>query len=330
MVNRLDSALQIDSTVSRSFKWKFSRLFHELRQLFAGERSRQNKSPMPPATTHMHPDPFATVEAPSRISSPVTSEAARSLKIEELNPPNSEEKGIVILGSKTISMYLSGLHVQLRFSYMCLECPISTTDGFYQHYCSFCSMPYLNIDMVKAYNLQCQLARMKGKTFARKDKLSEHLEKDHTIPKQHAQDQAVIWSFAIESHWPRQCGFCYETFDNWDLRASHLIEDHFKKGESIKSWRIPVLESPPELNSRFAEPDSIVVSVGLGSVPISLLEEVLRHGTSSENSISQAITQGSSKGTQTFNNCNPVSLNNSSKLISTVNAEKTSASCSVS
>jgi hypothetical protein len=180
MVDQLDSALQSDSTVSRTFKWKSSRLLHELRQLFAMEKGRRNKSVTPVAVESVHPNSFTTLEVLRLSPSLMASDVAPSLEIEELNSLTPKDMTSSYSAAKTyqctypdcMSAFASPVDWKRHEEkdkhwpqqrYMCLECPISVTDGLFQLFCSFCSMPYSSIDMLKPTISSASLHGSRGK-----------------------------------------------------------------------------------------------------------------------------------------------------------------------
>jgi len=136
----------------------------------------------------------------------------------------------------------------LQQKYMCLECQTSATDMME---CLYCTRSAEDVGDIRMHNLECIAARKQGRTFTRKDHFRSHLRNDHGLPLTPA---ASSWVYAIESEWPRQCGFCGAIVDTWAQRANH-IEEHFKKGCRITSWKLPFPRIPdpkgkaPRMNS---------------------------------------------------------------------------------
>jgi len=137
---------------------------------------------------------------------------------------------------------------QRRF--MCLECTVSIRDPDGIPLCTSCWSPFEDDNAVKMYNLQCASAQEFGTTFVRKDHLRSHLRTKHDML--NLPSQAEAWTYDLMSAWPRECGFCGIRLSTWNERVNHLEED-FKKGFTMASWRIPfrssmdnydVLESP--------------------------------------------------------------------------------------
>jgi len=92
--------------------------------------------------------------------------------------------------------------------YMCLECPLSMTDGNGHPMCTFCYISIFSGDLETHY-LQCASARARGRTYNRKDRFCRHLRDENKIE---ITDQKIaICRYPISSNWPRQCGFC-ETY----------------------------------------------------------------------------------------------------------------------
>jgi hypothetical protein len=128
----------------------------------------------------------------------------------------------------------------LQQKYMCLECETSAIDSTGILECLYCSSSVEDVGDIRAHNLQCDPARKLGRTFTRKDHFRNHLRVDHSMPLTSA---ASTWVYDIESDWPRQCGFCGIIVDTWAQRANH-IEDHFRRGYRISSWKLPFPRIP--------------------------------------------------------------------------------------
>lgn len=70
--------------------------------------------------------------------------------------------------------------------------------------------------------------------FHRKDKLIKHAKEVHgCVP------NVDTWYTDINSDWKRQCGFCGETFTDWDTRCVH-VSGHFATGLRMRPhWKDP-------------------------------------------------------------------------------------------
>jgi uncharacterized protein YjbI with pentapeptide repeats len=68
--------------------------------------------------------------------------------------------------------------------------------------------------------LQCELAREQSQKFVSCDHLCTHLRTQHDIKNFNL--QSTVWSFPIESNWPRECDFCGAKFTQWEERADHI------------------------------------------------------------------------------------------------------------
>lgn len=123
----------------------------------------------------------------------------------------------------------------LQQKYMCLECDTSAVNYAGMMECLYCSGSAEDLGDIQIHNLQCDPARKLGRTFTRKDHFRDHLRDDHGIS---LDSTTSTWVYSIESRWPRQCGFCGYIVDTWAQRANH-IEDHFKKGYRVSSWKLP-------------------------------------------------------------------------------------------
>ncbi|KAK0126295.1 hypothetical protein ONS95_007906 [Cadophora gregata] len=73
-----------------------------------------------------------------------------------------------------------------------------------------------------------------GHDFHRKDKLIDHVRQAHGC-----NANVEAWYVDVNSDWKRQCGFCGETFINWDTRCAH-VSRHFTAGmRMIQDWKDP-------------------------------------------------------------------------------------------
>ncbi|KAE8454350.1 hypothetical protein EG329_005275 [Mollisiaceae sp. DMI_Dod_QoI] len=237
LISQLEVMFQDDENSSAEFKWKTSILFHELRRLVDSELSSQrlcttneiHESQTSPSTIVRNQKrtgkkKHSKLEAPKKIfhctSSPCRYASSSSMdwkRHEETHWPQKR--------------------------YLCLDCPVSVQDSDFPDAlkCFFCLHLLLNEHDIHEHILQYESARRNGRTFARKDKLSDHLQKDHLVPPSSAMLLAATWAYEIDGGWPRLCGFCRDWFNEWEERAKHLIEDHFKQGADMSMWQPPIL-----------------------------------------------------------------------------------------
>jgi hypothetical protein len=129
--------------------------------------------------------------------------------------------------------------------FMCLYCPTPVSDTTGNPGCQFCKASFFQLaGSAQAHYLQCAPAKAEGKTFGRDNRLTEHLQKDHGECLQTYHDMsnaiplALSWSYAVNSNWPRQCGFCGQRFQDWAQRMKH-VGKHFQDGRHISSWTLP-------------------------------------------------------------------------------------------
>lgn len=74
----------------------------------------------------------------------------------------------------------------------------------------------------------------RGHVFPRKDKLVHHVKTIHDLS-----PDLDDWHYPVHSDWKTQCGFCGDTFADWDLRCEH-VGRHFTTGKRmIPDWRDP-------------------------------------------------------------------------------------------
>jgi hypothetical protein len=249
-IDELDFALQSDPNTSADFKWKSSRLFHELRQLINNEMPEMNFE-----MTYLDVmSPFATIKVVPTTSRSVSTSSPVPITDSNDSGTDLSSKRSYYSVTKPYQCtypkctYASTSPVdwkrheekdkhwpQKRF--MCLECPICKIGLQGRILCRYCRIHVPNMEEIRVHNLACDVARKNGTTFARKDKLVEHLQKDHSMDRAAALDQTLQWYYDIDSKWPRQCGFCASAFEDWDERATHLVEDHFKHGARIEEWQ---------------------------------------------------------------------------------------------
>jgi hypothetical protein len=249
-IDELDLALQSDPNTSTDFKWKSSRLFHELRQLINNEMSEMNFE----MTDLDVMNPFATIKVvPTTSRSASTSSPVPITDSNDSGTDLSSKRSYYSVTKPYQCTYPKCTYAstspvdwkrheekdkhwpQKRF--MCLECPICKIGLQGRILCRYCRIHVPIMEEIRVHNLACDVARKNGTTFARKDKLVEHLQKDHSMDRAAALDQTLQWYYDIDSKWPRQCGFCASAFEDWDERATHLVEDHFKHGARIEEWQ---------------------------------------------------------------------------------------------
>jgi hypothetical protein len=79
----------------------------------------------------------------------------------------------------------------------------------------------------------CQCQTSERCRFKRKDKLQEHLRKQHNL----MLPPSVVseWTEQINHDSRSRCGFCGENLENWEMRLSHIAE-HFESGWEMSSW----------------------------------------------------------------------------------------------
>ncbi len=123
---------------------------------------------------------------------------------------------------------------------MCLECDISVEDPEIQaRVCKFCGTGFAAFERMQEHALQCQAARNKGQVFSRKNHFGDHLQDSHDISLNDGLEGA--WNYAVESDWPRECGFCGDIFLDWEERVTHIAR-HFEDGLKLSSWKAPFCE----------------------------------------------------------------------------------------
>ncbi|KAF8849119.1 hypothetical protein BDZ45DRAFT_245574 [Acephala macrosclerotiorum] len=243
-MDQLETALQEDEDASPEFKWKTSILFNELKRLLESESSsRRTRVVDDHRRTQV---PLFKSPRPGKVASKKqASKAQSSEKIFHCTSPCCQYASSLAMDWRR--------HEETHWPqkrYMCLECANSPKDPEMLQ-CSYCTTRIYTLERYNVHYLHCESAKKNARTFSRKDKLSEHLQKDHLAPPNSALLQAAKWLFDIDSGWPRHCGFCYVQFTNWDERAKHLIEDHFKQGVDIRTWQTlnPFEALPPQNTS---------------------------------------------------------------------------------
>jgi hypothetical protein len=116
--------------------------------------------------------------------------------------------------------------------YVCLLCATVGEASIGDQRCIGCSHRFdssFTIDVVGSHVLQCELARERLQQFANYDHLRTHLHTQHDI--KNFDPKSVLWSFPVESNWPKECGFCGAKFAQWEGREDH-IGAHFLRGEN--------------------------------------------------------------------------------------------------
>ncbi|KAF8850276.1 hypothetical protein BDZ45DRAFT_196697 [Acephala macrosclerotiorum] len=233
LIDQLEVALHGDENSSAEFKFKSSILFNELKRLIEDEASSQRLSSVSDARP---------VKAP-----PTTTPSCHRKrgKLPKRNTSKTQSSGKIFHCTWPACQYASSSamdwkrHEETHWPqkrYMCLECTSSAPDSSKCPYCLYFYPLHTQSDPSE-HLLHCESAKRNGRTFARKDKLSEHLQKDHSIPPSSAMSRAANCVFGIDSGWTRQCGFCGILLDTWDERARHLAEDHFKQGADLGTWQ---------------------------------------------------------------------------------------------
>ena len=130
--------------------------------------------------------------------------------------------------------------------FMCLACPTPEWDLNGNLICSFCYASFPILSNLRAHYLQCVSAKKDGKTFGRIDHFCKHLREKHRV--EHITQHTETWKYAINSSWPRQCGFCGINFQRWEQRMKHIAE-HYQNGSKAKDWRLP-FHGPKESRKR--------------------------------------------------------------------------------
>ncbi|KAH8588269.1 hypothetical protein B0O99DRAFT_677550 [Bisporella sp. PMI_857] len=122
--------------------------------------------------------------------------------------------------------------------YMCLECTGNpqTFDVNGNPICQFCNTSFITLPRVHYLQCASTQSRRKG-VFTRRDHLIEHLHKKHNMAHDTRQ-LANDGRFPVNRNFPRHCGFCDFTFQNWEERLGH-IEEHYEDGRLISEWRRP-------------------------------------------------------------------------------------------
>jgi hypothetical protein len=228
LLSQLEEALYGDDNMSTDFKWKASVLFNELKKLIENESTNQQLGTVTSGSQRqvpLLPHPESQKRKPKQNS-------RRSQPEERMFPCTSLDCSYSTNSAMDWRRHEETHWPQKR--YMCIECPPTDVKA---PKCSFCMLSLSPAVGVTTHYLQCDSARRNGRTFARKDKLSEHLQKEHSMPQSSAMSQALISTFSVDSGWPKRCKFCDVLFDSWDYRTQHLIEDHFKRGADHRLWQ---------------------------------------------------------------------------------------------
>lgn len=228
LLNQLEGALYGDESTSVDFKFKASVLFDELKKLMENESTNQHVNTAARGD-RQEISRLAHAQSPKRKPKHHTKRVQQD---EEMFPCTSPDCLYSTNSAMDWRRHEETHWPQKR--YMCTKCPPSIDTQFPK--CSFCMVPLPSALEIASHYLQCDSARRNGRTFARKDKLSEHLQKEHSMPQSSAMSQASVSTFRVDSGWLKRCNFCDVLFESWDDRTQHLIEDHFKRGEDHKSW----------------------------------------------------------------------------------------------
>lgn len=131
-------------------------------------------------------------------------------------------------------------------NYMCVECtandlpPEIDKDGYSK--CQYChsAMRGLLPAVVNAHYLNCSSAQVSGRVYGRKNRLVDHLRKDHGLCDELENIRATAGEFNIENKdWPRECGYCGFQFQIWSERIDHILKHYQNEHRHISQWRIP-------------------------------------------------------------------------------------------
>lgn len=229
LLNQLEGALYGDESTSADFKFRASVLFDELKKLMENESTNQQGNTAGRGDRQEIPR-LSHTQSPKRKPKHHTKRVQQDEKMFPCTSPDCPYS--------TNSAMDWRRHEETHWPqkrYLCSRCPPSIDTQSPK--CSFCILPLSPALDVATHYLQCDSARRNGRTFARKDKLSEHLQKEHSMPQSLAMSQASVSTFRVDSGWLKRCNFCDVLFESWDDRTQHLIEDHFKRGADHKSWR---------------------------------------------------------------------------------------------
>ena len=125
------------------------------------------------------------------------------------------------------------LHLSLE-KWICAPIgPVITISAGGQKQCVYCGHLDPNKEHTETHNHSlCEEKGMPARTFYRKDHLRQHLRLVHgskMIPSMDA------WK-SEHSNIRCRCGFCGETFTQWQDRADHLAK-HFKAGAQMSTWK---------------------------------------------------------------------------------------------
>ena len=156
--------------------------------------------------------------------------------------------------------------------YMCMECGTGLADPRGGYACGLCwAGPFASLDAVKIHTIQCEEAQKVGKSFARKDKLRNHLREDHG--QLIFSEDAFSWVYDVDSDWPRECGFCGDP-----LNDVCIFSQHFRSPFGwIRKSRIKYLT--PEATSRGVK--MWLITPDLHPTSHSFLNQLLLTGRSS-------------------------------------------------
>lgn len=221
LIRQLEAIIQEDEKSSTKFRWKTSILINELKRLIDSEHSYRLVSTKISSNRTIHSRHSAKKLSQKHTTKQkdVTVEPLRKIFHCTAIPCRYESASAVEWKRHEETHW-----PQRR--YMCMECPVSTLDSDFPGAlrCLLCSALSLCLNEAHTHLLNfCKLAKENARTFARKDKLSSHLQKDHLVPPRTAMVRAEKCAHEIESE--------------WDERSNHLIDDHFKKGGDMSLWQ---------------------------------------------------------------------------------------------
>jgi hypothetical protein len=84
---------------------------------------------------------------------------------------------------------------------------------------------------------ECYQRPLDARTFDRKDNLKQHFRMFHRASSLfHFESVASAWKRDNSRAMSWVCGFCTESFTDWNIRARHVAK-HFREGKSMKYWK---------------------------------------------------------------------------------------------
>lgn len=209
LLKQLEETLSGDAGLPEDFKWKASEQLQDLKQLFENESIRQSADISSQKKLPLSPD------HQSRQRKTQQRQIAKEQQV--VKTFSCTSPGCKF--SPTNSAMDWRRHEETHWRqkrYMCTQCPMILEKSLVPH-CEFCMMDISeeNPEALQAHYLQCDSARRNNRTFAREDKLSQHLQKQHSVPQRLAKLKARASTFPVESGWPRTCKFCGIEFEDW-------------------------------------------------------------------------------------------------------------------